>query len=137
MADRNPKKTVMIIDDDKATRELIGRKLKEWGYRTISCGEAEAAFDCFREEAPHLVCLDLALPTRSGFEVCEYMRADPCLIDIPVLVITARTGLEDHARAIEVGADEILDKPFRFNDLETHVQHLIRHGRLPTETAGH
>lgn len=130
---KHAEKTIVVVDDDKAIRELIIHKLTKLGYKAIGCGEAEAAFAEFEQRIPHLVCLDLALPTSSGFEVCEFMRADPSLVDVPVLVITARVGLEDHARALEVGADEVLEKPFRFPELADHVERLLLQGRQHTE----
>lgn len=107
-------------------RQLIVRHLEKLGYVAAEAGDGEAALAWLDAHAPpSLICLDLALPAMSGFRVCEQIRTNARTREVPVLVITARTTVQDHTFALEMGADAFLEKPFKLKDFENEVKALL------------
>lgn len=96
------------------------------GHHVTDVDNGEAALKWLEDhDPPGLVCLDLALPAMSGFRVCEQIRSVSRTERVPVLVITARTSVQDHTFALEVGADSFLEKPFKLKDFEDEVTALL------------
>lgn len=106
---------VVIVDDDVDLLYLLARHLEKAGgkARTFSTAMDARAFLEGQTEPPAALCLDLSLPDASGFDVCASLRADPRLSLVPIVLMSGRSGLDEEARAIEVGADAFLKKPFR------------------------
>lgn len=123
---------IVVLEDDVSTRKLISKYLTQDGHTVHQCGDIDAGKAAIMEHRPDLVCLDLGLPVGSGFRVAEWMRGTSELENIPIIVVTARTGVEDHARAMEAGADRLVQKPFRSNELVKNVRILLKHGRRST-----
>jgi signal transduction histidine kinase len=96
--------------------------LKERGYmpRTVSSGER--ALEAARLIPPDLILLDVSMPVMDGFEVCERMKADPDLKEIPILFISALTDTMVKVKAFRVGGDDYITKPFRFEEVEARVR---------------
>src|SRR5688572_33339317 len=106
---------------------MIAKHLEKAGYAVLGFDAGEAALDHMEKNAaPALVCLDLALPAMSGFRVCEAIRSLPKTRGVPVIILTARTTVQDHTFALEVGADAFLEKPFKLKDLEDEVARLLK-----------
>jgi two-component system phosphate regulon response regulator PhoB len=119
-------KTVLVVEDDHTLRKLISRHLEKLGHTVVESGGGEAALEWLEKNAPpQLICLDLALPAMSGFRVCEQIRSNAGTREVPVLVITARTTVQDHTFALEMGADAFLEKPFKLKDFENEVKALL------------
>jgi DNA-binding response OmpR family regulator len=119
-------KTVLVVEDDQTLRKLIARHLQKLGFLVAEAGDGEAALECLdKNQAPSLFCLDLALPAMSGFRVCEQIRSMANTRETPVLVITARTTVQDHTFALEMGADAFLEKPFKLKDFESEIKALL------------
>jgi DNA-binding response OmpR family regulator len=100
---------VLIADDDADLRELIAFTLTQAGHLVVRAADGTAAVRRFAEEAPDLVVLDINMPGLSGFEVCEAIRARS---SVPVMMLTVRGEEEDLVRALGLGADDYLTKPF-------------------------
>ena len=115
---------VWIIEDDKDLGEMLERHLLHQRMRVSRFSEGKSALATLdaTDALPDVVCLDLALPDISGFEVCARLRAHARAADVPILVITARTSLEDHARADEVGADAYMEKPIRLKAFMSAIE---------------
>lgn len=122
------KQTIVVVEDDVSLRKLVVKHLEKIGFDVTSFDNGEAALDHLdrAQRAPALVCLDLALPAMSGFRVCEALRSTPKTRDVPVLILTARTTVQDHTFALEVGADGFLEKPFKLKDLEEEIARLLK-----------
>jgi DNA-binding response OmpR family regulator len=121
------KSTVLVVEDDPSLRKLIARYVEKMGHSVVDVDNGEAALDWLdKNTPPGLICLDLALPAMSGFRVCEQVRSAPRTRTVPVLVITARTSVQDHTFALEVGADAFLEKPFKLKEFENEVNALLR-----------
>jgi DNA-binding response OmpR family regulator len=114
---------VLVADDDADLRELIAFTLTQAGYFVIKAGDGPAAVRHFQAEAPDLVVLDVNMPGLSGFQVCEAIRRDS---RVPVMMLTVRGEEEDLVRALGLGADDYLTKPFSPRTLLARTAALLR-----------
>ncbi len=114
---------VLIADDDADLRELIAFTLTQAGYLVIRAADGSAALRRFAEEGPDLVVLDINMPGLSGFEVCEAIRRRSA---VPVMMLTVRGEEEDLVRALGLGADDYLNKPFSPRTLLARIKALLR-----------
>ncbi|HVN45899.1 MAG TPA: response regulator transcription factor [Steroidobacteraceae bacterium] len=136
---------VLIADDDAELRALIAFTLGQAGYLVIKASDGHAAVRLFEAEAPDLVVLDINMPGLSGFQVCEAIRARS---RVPVMMLTVRGEEEDLVRALGLGADDYLTKPFSPRTLLARLRALLRRagmesspplavGRLTLDLAEH
>ena len=102
---------LLVADDNKVNRLLLGRNLELQGHRVVQAEDGAAALGRLRQEPFDLVLLDMEMPEMSGFEVLERMQADPALRDIPVIVTSALEGEAHVVRCLELGAEDVLGKP--------------------------
>lgn len=124
---------VVIIDDDVDLLHMIERQLERVGAsaRSFTLAASALRFLEHNEGSITAVCVDLALPDVSGFEVCERLKADPALEGVPVIVMSGRVGLDEEARALEAGADVFLSKPFRARQLLDELEPYLADARTP------
>ena len=113
----------LVADDDRDLRELIGFTLTQAGYLVVKAGDGPAALRVFESESPDLVVLDINMPGASGFQVCEAVRKRS---RVPVIMLTVRGEEEDLVRALELGADDYLTKPFSPRTLLARIKALLR-----------
>ncbi|MFH1808781.1 MAG: response regulator [Pseudomonadota bacterium] len=125
----------VVADDDVDIRRVIAIQLKELGYEVIEAGNGDAVKAAVTEHPPDLICLDLNMPLVSGYAVLRWLREEPALTEIPVLVITARTSLDDYATCREYQATAIVEKPFRTKALRAAVQRLVGQSGAAAATA--
>ncbi len=114
---------VLIADDDAELRELIAFTLAQAGYLVIKASDGPLAVRLFAEESPDLVVLDINMPGLTGFQVCEAIRARS---RVPVMMLTVRGEEEDLVRALGLGADDYLTKPFSPRTLLARIRALLR-----------
>src|SRR3569833_2055510 len=114
---------ILIADDDRDLRELIGFTLTQAGYLVMKSGDGPSAVQTFENESPDLVVLDINMPGMSGFQVCEAIRKRS---RVPVIMLTVRGEEEDLVRALELGADDYLTKPFSPRTLLARIKALLR-----------
>lgn len=124
---------VVLIDDDSDFLSMVTTQLRrqlQVRVTTFRQGRVALAY-LFEEKRPNadLVIIDLLLPDISGYEIVSEIRKHPKTKTLPCLVASARNGLEEHARADEVGADAFLEKPFRTRELLELVENLAQKGR--------
>lgn len=119
------KRTVVVVEDDPEIRKLIRKFLEKLELEVLEAGTGKAALALLEAQVPALVCLDLMLPESSGYSICERIRADARLRDVPVLMISARAMPSDRAHAEEVGANAYLIKPIRFTSFQATVLELL------------
>src|SRR5215469_1341235 len=120
---------ILAADDDRDLRELIGFTLSQAGYLVLKAGDGLAALKTFEEESPDLVVLDINMPGASGFQVCEAIRRRS---RVPVIMLTVRGEEEDLVRALELGADDYLTKPFSPRTLLARIKALLRRAGMET-----
>jgi two-component system, OmpR family, phosphate regulon response regulator PhoB len=117
---------VLVAEDDVDARHLMVKYLKALELRVIEVDDGAPALSAIANEVPALCVLDVNLPTISGFELCEKLRRKSATAKMPVLIVTARDSLEDHARAREVGVTKFMTKPVRKKEFMDAVRGLLR-----------
>jgi class 3 adenylate cyclase len=126
---------ILIVDDNADNREILEARLANQGYRTASAIDGEEALYAVRTLLPDLVLLDVMMPKLDGFEVTRQLRADPALPYIPIILVTAKTALQDIVHGLDVGADEYLTKPVEHAALVARVRANLRAKALHDELA--
>ena len=121
---------VLIVDDDVQTLRLVGLMLERQGYRILAANSGAQAIHMARLEHPDVIVLDVMMPDFDGYEVSRRLRKDPDTTDIPILMFTARTQVEDKVTGYEAGADDYLTKPFEGMELVMRVRALLRRYRI-------
>ena len=86
--------SILVVDDDRRVVELMTIALNAYGYRVLQAADGEEALRVAAQERPDLVVLDVRLPKRSGYEVCELLRQDPDDPDIPIIMVSAAAETE-------------------------------------------
>jgi DNA-binding response OmpR family regulator len=123
---------VLVADDDADLRELIAFTLGQAGYLVIKAHDGVAAVRLFTQESPDLVVLDINMPGLSGFQVCEAIRGRS---RVPVMMLTVRGEEEDLVRALGLGADDYLTKPFSPRTLVARIRALLRRAGMENTAA--
>jgi DNA-binding response OmpR family regulator len=116
---------VLLADDDSALRRLVSATLGSSDFELLHAIDGEEALRVARLQHPALVLLDVNMPRMDGFEVCRALKADPPTADIKIVMLTARGGDVDRARAREAGADDYFIKPFSPVQLLNRVYALL------------
>jgi DNA-binding response OmpR family regulator len=114
---------VLVVDDDRDLRELIGFALTQAGFLVVKASDGPSAVRLFDVEGPDLVVLDINMPGASGFQVCEAIRARSA---VPIMMLTVRSEEEDLIKALDLGADDYLTKPFSPKTLLARIKALLR-----------
>jgi pilus assembly protein CpaE len=123
-------KKVLIVDDDLESVKLIGLMLEREGYDISAAQSGAQALAKVQEDNPDLIVLDIMMPDMDGYEVCRRLRASSVTADIPVIMFTAKTQLDDKVAGFQAGADDYLTKPVHPEELVSHVEAvLMRSGR--------
>lgn len=121
--------TVLVVDDMAANRSVLCRQLELNKYHAISVESGEAALELLTRTRPDIVLLDYMMPNMNGIEVLRHLRSDPALIDLPVIMVTARAENEATIEALEAGADDYVTKPIDFAVLRARIDsHLQKQG---------
>jgi len=126
----NPKTTIVVIDDEVQIRKILSISLEAADYKVV---EAETANDGIIQVAtahPQLVILDIGLPDRDGFSVVKELRT---WTNIPIIILSVRNSEEDIVKALDLGADDYLSKPFNTSELFARIRANIRRVQQPTE----
>jgi two-component system response regulator MprA len=114
---------VLVVEDDDEIADVLRRSLRQEGHEVRTALDGEEALETARDFAPDLVVLDLGLPKLDGVEVCRRLREES---DVPILILTARTGTDDRVSGLDAGADDYLVKPFERAELLARLRALMR-----------
>ena len=126
-------KKILIVEDDKKIAQLEQDYLESFGYDTEIVTDGALVIKTLKHSSYDLVLLDLMLPNMSGYDICRQIRDQ---IDIPILMVTARTESIDVIRGLGLGADDYITKPFDPSQLVARVRsHLKRYERLTKRSA--
>jgi DNA-binding response OmpR family regulator len=123
MADYERTPRVLVVEDDDAIAQVLQRSLRMEGYEVRIAGDGVSALDEAHAFLPDLVILDLGLPRLDGLEVAKTIRRTD---DVPILVLTARDGVESRVEGLDAGADDYLVKPFERQELLARLRALLR-----------
>jgi two-component system copper resistance phosphate regulon response regulator CusR len=118
---------VLVVEDERKLRDVLASALQSEHYEVVASGTGDEGLVRSQGEAFDLVVLDLMLPGRSGLEILQALRQRR--IDTPVLLLTARDGVDDRVRGLDLGADDYLVKPFALPELLARIRALLRRGR--------
>lgn len=116
---------LLIVDDDMDTLRLVGLMLERQGYEVLASTGGRQALVLAESERPHLILLDVMMPDVNGLDVLRQLRANEITADIPVILFTAQSQLEDKLVGFDVGADDYLTKPVRPRELLAHVKSVL------------
>jgi len=119
---------VLVVEDEKKLGELLGRGLREEGYAADVADRGEEALWMARAVPYDAIVLDVMLPGADGFEICRRLRHEG--VWTPVLMLTARDGVDDRVVGLDAGADDYLTKPFAFEELLARIRALTRRGQV-------
>ena len=125
---------VLVVDDERAVRSALRRALALEGYRVEEAEDGNAALDFLRARTADAVVLDVLMPGVDGLDVCRRLRAAGNRT--PVLMLTAREGIEDRVAGLDAGADDYLVKPFALEELLARLRALLRRARANGDGAG-
>jgi two-component system response regulator MprA len=114
---------VLVVEDDEAIADVVRRALRQIGHEVRTVGDGVEALATADEFVPDLVVLDLGLPRLDGVEVCRRLRSES---DAPILILTARTEVDDRVEGLDSGADDYLMKPFEVKELLARSRALMR-----------
>jgi len=117
--------TILVVEDEDTLREELAYQLEQEGYRVVQAADGAVALERFRAEQPDLILLDLMLPVMSGTEITRVVRRES---DVPILMLTARSGEVDKVVGLELGADDYVTKPFSLRELQARIRSLLRRG---------
>jgi DNA-binding response OmpR family regulator len=120
-----PKK-IVIVEDEPAAADVFGEMMRFSGYQVVKIHSSTTAMSVIRTERPDAILLDVMMPDVSGLEVLKFIRREPRLKHIPVVIVSARAMPVDIRAGLEAGATAYLTKPVRFEELRETVAEVIR-----------
>ena len=128
----DPKKTILVIEDEPHI--LLGLKdaLEFEGFRVLTAASGKDGLQQARQEKPNAILLDLMLPDVNGYQVCEDLRRSDAFV--PIIMLTAKSQETDKIRGLDVGADDYVTKPFGIGELVARIRALFRRISRPSET---
>jgi DNA-binding response OmpR family regulator len=118
---------VLLVEDAPRLREIMARRLREEGYAADATGTGADALHCALTTRYDAIVLDLRLPDLDGLDACTRLRDAGCWT--PILMLTARDGLDDRVEGLDRGADDYMGKPFEFPELFARLRALVRRGQ--------
>lgn len=119
-----PKKTVMVVDDDAPILQLIGDILKPEGYNIVKVQSGSEALEKLKENKPDLILLDIMMPGMDGWDVCEKIKKNKKIQDIPIIFVTAKTDPISRSMG-SLASVEYITKPFDMDDLKKRVKSVL------------
>lgn len=126
-------RTVLIVDDEFAIRDMLRMALELADYRCIEAENIQQAFTLLLDEQPDIVLLDWMLPGGSGLELLRRMKREDTVNDVPVIMLTAKTAEDNVIQGLDVGADDYITKPFAPRELIARINALLRRSRGASE----
>ncbi len=118
--------TILVVDDSITVRKVTERLLKRHEMIPITAKDGLDALDKLQDTVPDLILSDIEMPRMDGYEFVINVRRDPRLAEIPVIMITSRTGTKHRERAMEIGANMYMGKPFQDTELLANIEQLLR-----------
>lgn len=127
---------ILVIDDDFAINELIKVNLELAGYKIIQAFDGTKGFALAKQELPSLVILDVMMPEVDGFTVAQRIRKNLETAEVPILMLTALSQINDKVKGFDIGVDDYLVKPFEMEELLVRVRALLkRSAQIPKSAA--
>lgn len=118
--------TILVADDNEANRDLLYDLLSDEGYNIISAADGDQALDAIHNKSVDMALLDVMMPGKTGFDVCQAIKSQPETRFIPVVLITGLSSIDERIQGIKTGADDFLSKPVNQHELMARVHSLLR-----------
>ena len=125
---------VMVIEDEEALGLLLKYNLEKEGYEVILETRGNKALAEIEKYGPSVILLDWMLPEISGVEICKLVRSKPDIKNIPIIMLTAKSEVNDRITGLEMGADDYLVKPFEMKELMARINAVLRRSEIPDDT---
>ena len=117
---------IFVVEDEKPILTLLTYNLEKEGYKVSSSSNGEEALSVIKEKKPDLVLLDWMLPDLSGIKICQYLKQDEKVKNIPIIMLTAKGEEEDKVKGLNTGAEDYMTKPFSFPELLARIKSLLK-----------
>jgi chemosensory pili system protein ChpA (sensor histidine kinase/response regulator) len=118
--------TVMVVDDSITIRKVTARMLERNGIQVLLAKDGVDATNMLQDHMPDLMLLDIEMPRMDGFELASYIRNDDRLKQLPIIMITSRTGSKHKEKAMEIGVNEYLGKPYQEEELMMNINKILQ-----------
>jgi len=116
---------ILVVDDEPNILISLEFLMRRAGFEVRSAGDGEAALEAIGEDPPDLVLLDVMMPKKDGYEVCEAVRANPAWAEVRIIMLTARGREIEREKGLALGADDYVTKPFATRELVDKVNALL------------
>ena len=126
---------ILVVDDDLAINELIKVNLELAGYKVIQAFDGTTGFALCKQELPSVVILDVMMPEVDGFTVAQRIRKNDSTKNIPIIMLTALSQLNDKVNGFNIGVDDYLVKPFEMEELQVRIRALLKRSHQIPESA--
>ena len=121
-----PKDTLLIVDDDIDTLELLQIALEKEGFQCHIASTGAEALETLSKNPVDLLILDVMLPDMSGLEVCKRIKQDKKLAALPIILLTGKTGDNDKVVGLELGAEDYIIKPYNYKEVSLRIQKILK-----------
>ena len=118
-------RSVLVVDDEPNIVVSLEYLLRRAGYDVRVARDGQEALRTVAEKMPDLILLDAMMPVRDGYDVCQTLRADPAMKNVRILMLTAKSRDVDQEKALALGADDYVTKPFSTRELVEHVRRIL------------
>jgi chemosensory pili system protein ChpA (sensor histidine kinase/response regulator) len=115
----------MVVDDSLTVRKITDRQLRRQGIDVLLAKDGVDAVEQLQETVPDVMLVDIEMPRMDGFELATHMRNDARLRNVPIIMITSRTGDKHRDRALAIGVNHYLGKPYQESDLLDSIHDII------------
>lgn len=132
MEDKEDKKTILIVDDEKPIVDILVYNLEKEGYNTLEANDGVTAVEIANAKKPDLILLDIMLPKMDGLTVCKKIRST---LNVPILMLTAKDEEIDKILGLELGADDYITKPFSVRELMARIKANLRKSEIKDNTS--
>lgn len=122
------KATILLVEDNRDLRLFISSLLEEQ-YQMISAENGQMGWEKLGKQQPHLIISDIMMPIMDGYQLVEKVKSDEQLRQIPIIILTARAGLDDKIKALRIGVDDYLTKPFVAEELFARIENLLKNAQ--------
>ncbi len=131
--DATPQSTILVVDDDRFVLKMFHSILQSKGYIPLTASNGLEGYRAAKNFKPDLILLDIMMPRMDGFQTLEKIRHDEEIKDVPIIIVTAKADTNTFLKALKLGANDFIAKPFSRGDLLRKIRTALRHGQQSRE----
>ncbi|MFH1305419.1 MAG: response regulator [Candidatus Omnitrophota bacterium] len=124
-----PKNKILVVDDETDVAKMVCARLNKAGYDAASAGNGPIALEYVKKTLPDLIILDIMMPGMNGYEVAEHLHKNPKAALIPIIMLTAKTSTADKVKALQMGIDDYITKPYDADELVARIEAVLRRSK--------